>query len=680
MPVATANGKRFTFPDGTTPEQMGQAIDEYFSQNSTPEEQPAPTMKDPLSAMYEQPASPEQRPAVPTGRGRYGQQEQRAAYDEKQALKVFDQIQAGEISAADLPPEQVEAVRKARINSLPELQGLGANIDYGSALAGMTAFDPAEMGAIISKSDPNIGVVTTPDGETIAVNNTTGAAVNLNKAGPSMTDAIQLGAATAVFSPASRAAALPMMALGGAGTQALIETGQELAGGEFNPGDVALAGAAPIIMRQLGRGAKGTFNYLRPKTTTNYFEQQAKQVAGQEGKAVAQQADDILNQIPKKRAEIRQAIKEGTIEGVGWKVDRRGNVVKDKVQRELIKSGIDSNAVGTMNRMTQGDKAAAGKMIQKYEDILRNVKGSESRRPAEVIGEVAMKRFNTIKDYQTQAQKQITKAVSDDLRGQSVNIQGAVDDFTDDLVKLGIDVGEDGVLDFSQTTVTGNKAPIKEAWRLVKSMEYDGAKLHDIKKALSDLVYNASKQEPTKGSLNSQAQNAIRVLRGKINGQLRDISESYAEGNDKFAGAAKAIEPFTKGMTKRFDPEFDQIDNFVGQELRKTLSNYGKAAELRSSIQQMDDFSRSIGGVYDDDIMNLVVFNTELEKLGSSAPNSFQGNIERGVRVGADAAGLGRGATALEAGYNIAKDRLVFTKPKEETIKILKDMKKLLNQ
>lgn len=33
MAIATANGKKFTFPDGTTPEQMGQAIDEYFAAN-----------------------------------------------------------------------------------------------------------------------------------------------------------------------------------------------------------------------------------------------------------------------------------------------------------------------------------------------------------------------------------------------------------------------------------------------------------------------------------------------------------------------------------------------------------------------------------------------------------------------------------------------------------------------
>jgi hypothetical protein len=41
MPTATANGKKFTFPDGTTPDQMGQAIDEYFAGQQSNIQQPA---------------------------------------------------------------------------------------------------------------------------------------------------------------------------------------------------------------------------------------------------------------------------------------------------------------------------------------------------------------------------------------------------------------------------------------------------------------------------------------------------------------------------------------------------------------------------------------------------------------------------------------------------------------
>lgn len=41
MPIATANGKKFNFPEGTTPEQMAQAIDEYFSSRKIEQEKAA---------------------------------------------------------------------------------------------------------------------------------------------------------------------------------------------------------------------------------------------------------------------------------------------------------------------------------------------------------------------------------------------------------------------------------------------------------------------------------------------------------------------------------------------------------------------------------------------------------------------------------------------------------------
>lgn len=40
MPTANANGKKFTFPDGTTPDQMGQAIDEYFAASTLKKQAP----------------------------------------------------------------------------------------------------------------------------------------------------------------------------------------------------------------------------------------------------------------------------------------------------------------------------------------------------------------------------------------------------------------------------------------------------------------------------------------------------------------------------------------------------------------------------------------------------------------------------------------------------------------
>jgi len=109
---------------------------------------------------------------------------------------LFEQFEAGEITSADLNPDEITAIQRKRVENIPELAGsfqnLSENLSFMDALAGLVTFDPDEVGRILTDSDPNIGVVTTPEGERIAVNNETGAAFSINKLGPSFMDALQL--------------------------------------------------------------------------------------------------------------------------------------------------------------------------------------------------------------------------------------------------------------------------------------------------------------------------------------------------------------------------------------------------------------------------------------------------------------------------------------------------------
>jgi hypothetical protein len=65
MPItATANGKKFTFPDGTPPEQMGAAIDEFFSGQQSQQQGPAQAPVDELGSLFEPAPMAEQRMAA----------------------------------------------------------------------------------------------------------------------------------------------------------------------------------------------------------------------------------------------------------------------------------------------------------------------------------------------------------------------------------------------------------------------------------------------------------------------------------------------------------------------------------------------------------------------------------------------------------------------------------------
>ena len=113
---------------------------------------------------------------------------------------------------------------------------------------------PEEVASILTANFPDVGISQDPGGNLLATNNRTGVQVILNKPGMSQLDVLQgLGIATAFMSPASLAS-LPAKVggkalVGGtaaAVTQSGIEAAQQAAGGEFNKGEVALAGGLGV--------------------------------------------------------------------------------------------------------------------------------------------------------------------------------------------------------------------------------------------------------------------------------------------------------------------------------------------------------------------------------------------------------------------------------------------------
>lgn len=76
------------------------------------------------------------------------------------------------------------------------------------------------------------------------------------KPGLRLSDLPRALAGVAAFTPAGRAVTLPGMAAAGAATQAVIEATQAATGGEFNPEDVALAGALPPAVSVAGQAVR----------------------------------------------------------------------------------------------------------------------------------------------------------------------------------------------------------------------------------------------------------------------------------------------------------------------------------------------------------------------------------------------------------------------------------------
>lgn len=146
--------------------------------------------------------------------------------------------------------------------------GMGEGMSFKDkaliSAAALTMFDPAEVGQMLMQVDPEtgerrwpqFGIQHAPDGTLVVSNSISGAQAVVNRPGFSPQDAIQAVGVGAAFTPAGRATSamtstagrMTVGALTAGTTEAIMQQGQEMAGGQFDHLDVAItAGIGPLI-------------------------------------------------------------------------------------------------------------------------------------------------------------------------------------------------------------------------------------------------------------------------------------------------------------------------------------------------------------------------------------------------------------------------------------------------
>lgn len=262
-------------------------------QGTSEQVQAPPVQKAGFDLSSARPETEDQR-ITPAPRGRAGRSRGGVAVrnaDIQEGRNLLNLLNQRQLNVQGLTDKQRGNLEVERIKAIPELAEVGLQKFLGeegldtflTAAVGLTTFNAGEFGEILSSRHPQIGITTTKEGQTLAVNNETGTVVNLNREGLSMVDIIQgLGVASA-FTPAARgAAAAPAAAtrlfgqqapvaatraLAGAAGAGATETGiqgfQEAAGGTFDSGEVALAAGLGAGAELVGPLLSAPINKLR---------------------------------------------------------------------------------------------------------------------------------------------------------------------------------------------------------------------------------------------------------------------------------------------------------------------------------------------------------------------------------------------------------------------------------
>jgi len=616
---------------------------------------------------------------APQGGGRTGNS-QRIKQRDQEISGQLGEYKSGSLSSGDVTPQRIDEIQKARIAEIPEITGsfknLSQNLGFTDALVGMTAFDPDEFGAILTASDPNIGVVTTPEGERIAVNRQTNEMMSINKIGPSLMDAIQVGGAAAMFTPAGALPGIAKQAVGAMGTQALIEGAQEYKGGEFNPADVVITGAGVPVVAGLMKYGKGAIDNFRRSVRaadslidvntgalTPEFNKALEKYDMDVGALIDDQgnfpviysgnkADDVVESIVKKQLTSGDKGKHlATL-----RLDKRGNIGKDDLGAQAIKHGYDPGDVTAIKQANAETRGSAKKMLQMQRAILTDKSKVDIFRPSDKVGDSVMDRFNFVRSQADKLAKNlddlaerefapnrigkaglkkleidtsnIEKNIYDGLKKLGVN--GVDDLFSGDSTKVLAAIKQKGFFDGSDIMVDPTSQNIiKDVFKLLgqqKDGNVDAYAAHKIKRQIDRLI--DFRKKDSKG-LTKEGRNFAKKIRAAMNDSIRDVSEDYAKINDKLSMSLKAMNAVEDSTGRRIDLFDKNANQAIGTEVRKLLSNYGVRQTLNNSLNQIDDASKALGGKFSTDFRELNRFANVLDKrFGSVAENSFKGNID----------------------------------------------------
>lgn len=457
------------------------------------------------------------------------------------------------------------------------------------------------------------------------------------------------------------------------GERVLEETGNaELA---------TFAASSPTLALEL-MGLKGAL--ASGKALTSGVKKGAKSVQ-QTGRIAKDIYDTKPSRLPNakqlKTSEMRQAIQDGSKYFVDKKIDAKtGRIVDDVIAKKALKQNISDETIAFTKRLDAGTNKQAKRILDRGAEILEFGEKTGGR-PNALIGERVMKRFDTVMKANNSAGRDISKAVSE-IKDTAFNIADDVDAFDDSLTRLGI-TRSDGVLNFKGSQIEGDSVvPLIKMMDKRLKTAYDAKSLHQEKQFIANKLYTKAGEAKVKGgTLDPKGVQILDDLRDGFNQKLRDASDDYAKANDSYSETIGTLNDFKKVMgQKKFNPYSDRIDNTIGNESRKLLTQYRSGQDMQLSIKNLNDMSAKYGGKFDDDIVELTRFYDNFEReFKSFSPGSFQAQTRD---VAKEAAGVAFDATTgapIQAAKGVARvgGKLMKKDPTERTrIKALKDLLK----
>ena len=352
-----------------------------------------------------------------------------------------------------------------------------------------------------------------------------------------------------------------------------------------------------------------------------------------------------------KDAEVETLLRNGVPDArTATKTLEEGAVVKDKLASEVVRQGIPEADVALIKSGSQKDKEKMLKMLDVRKSQLTNKRVTE--RATDVVGDTFIERVaKPLQAKNREAGKQLEQ-VAKSLAGKKVDPTSAITKFAQELESSGITVTSKGILKYKNSAFEGLKGPqqaINNVWaralRVAKSG--DALQLHRLKSYIDEIVNYGKATE----GLSGRAEGLLKKFRHSADEVLDTTFDDYNLVNTVFSDTIQELNKIGDILGRSFKIGDEFADAQAGLAMRRIMSNTKSRAEVLQLLDSAQKIGKKYGIQIDEDIITQANFADVLEKmLGTEAPTSLMGQVERGV-AGAE--------QAMSAGADLAQGNLI---------------------
>lgn len=313
-------------------------------------------------------------------------------------------------------------------------------------------------------------------------------------------------------------------------------------------------------------------------------------------------------------------------------------VSPDQMAAEAIKQGFDQGFVQSVKTASGGTKRRMKNMLSDMRKIKASRRASFDIRPSNEVGNAVAGRIKVVRDATSRARKELDQIASKNLTGLDIDAAPVVGQLEKSLSDLNIRLidGPKGkpVPDFKLSDVAKDRTSqriIKDAIDLLaEGGKPDAMRFHRLKRQLDKMIDFRKKSA---GGLTDAGKGVLKDLRRSLNDSLRAADQDYARVNDTLSSGLTALDDFQQASGRSIDIFGEGSSKAIGTNMRSLMSNRQTRVNLDNALNQLEDTAKSLGGVFDDNVKDLVMFADGIEDVfGATARTSLKGELESALK------------------------------------------------